>query len=76
MNENISRLNDSRPRDVTRRMTLRDHIVDLVERHGEDYVVEGKRLLRRLARTVAVVGVLLVVLTGSLVALVIHALMH
>ena len=76
MNENISRLNESRSRDVARRMTLRDHIVDLFERHGEDYAVEGKRLLRRLARTVAVVGILLVVLTGSLVALVIHALLH
>ncbi len=75
MTDNISNLNE-RPRRMSHRTTLRDHVLGLVERHGEDYLVEGKRLLRRLVRTMTVVGVLTIVLTGSLVALVIRDLMR
>ena len=70
MEPNVSRLHGSH--ELTRRRTLRDHVLHLVERHGEDYIVEGKRLLRRLVRTVTVVGALLMVLAGSLVVLVIR----
>jgi hypothetical protein len=76
MDNNVSNLSDPPPRGVTRRMTLLDHLVGLIERHGDDYVIEGKRLLRRIVRTVTIVGVLLVVLTGSLIALVVHALLR
>jgi hypothetical protein len=72
MDNNVSRLNEGRGRDLAQRRTLRDHVLNLVERHGEDYAVEGKRLLRRLVRTITVVGVLFGVLAGSLVVLVIR----
>lgn len=39
---------------------LRERMLDLVERHGDDYLVEGKRLLRRLRRTIVIVGVVAV----------------
>jgi hypothetical protein len=72
MDNNVSRLNEGRGRDLAQRRTLRDQVLNLVERHGEDYAVEGKRLLRRLVRTITVVGVLFGVLAGSLVVLVIR----
>lgn len=49
---------------------LRERVFDLVERHGDDYLEEGKRLLRRLRRTIVVVGlvatVTLLVVAGLL----------
>jgi len=33
---------------------------ELVDRHGDDYLQEGKRVLRRLSRTIVVVGIAVV----------------
>ena len=76
MDNKVSNLNDGRTPHLAHRRTLRDHVLDLVERHGEDYAVEGKRLLRRMVRTITIVGVLFGVLAGSLVVLVIRDLVR
>jgi hypothetical protein len=75
-NDNVSRISEGNARNLAQRRSLRDHVLNLVERHGEDYAVEGKRLLRRLVRTVTVVGILFGVLAGSLVLLVIRDLLR
>lgn len=67
-------IHDSRDiRKLSHRRTFMEHLLDLFERHAEDYAVEGKRLLRRLVRVVTITGFALVVLCGSLIALVLHA---
>ncbi len=38
----------------------RDRMWELVDRHGDDYLQEGKRVLRRLSRTIVVVGIAVV----------------
>ena len=72
MNEN-AKIQHAEVRHIASKRTVRDHFVDLIERHAEDYAVEGKRLLRRLVRVVTITGITLVVLCGSLIALVLHA---
>lgn len=54
----------------------KERVFDLVERHGNDYVVEGKRLLRRVRRTVTLVGALVGLVAITILALVAYAVLR
>jgi len=53
-----------------------DRLGDLVDRHGDDYLQEGKKLLRRARRTVTIVGALAVLLMLAGVALAVRVLLR
>jgi hypothetical protein len=53
-----------------------ERILDLLERHGDDYLEEGKRLLRRLQRTLVVVAIVAVVTSLAVVALIVYAVLR
>lgn len=56
--------------------SAKDRLFDLVERHGDDYVVGGKRLLHRVRRTVTIVGTLVALVAVAILALVAYAVLR
>ena len=54
----------------------RDRIWELVDRHGDDYLQEGKRLLRRARRTVTIVGIVIAAAAIAVAAVAVYAVLR
>lgn len=52
---------------------VRDRVWELVDRHGDDYLDEGKKLLRRARRTVTIVGIVVAVAAIAIVTVIVYA---
>lgn len=61
------------PKDPRR---VRDRVWELVDRHGDDYLDEGKKLLRRARRTMMIVGVVVAVTAIAIVAIIAYAILR
>ena len=55
---------------------LRDRMWELVDRHGDDYMEEGKKLLRRARRTVTVVGIVVAAVAIAIVVVIVYAVLR
>lgn len=63
-------------RDGSTRRHIGERVTDLIERHGEDFAVEGKAVLRRIKRTVTLLGILIGLLLVTLIALAIYGIIR
>jgi hypothetical protein len=52
---------------------VRDRLSQLVEWHGDDYLEEGKKLLRRTRLTVTIVGIVVAVVAVAILVLIPYA---
>lgn len=58
------------------RRRLQDKLLELIDRHGDQYLEEGKHLVRRLRRTVLLVGFVIAAAVAVVAAVIIYAVLR
>ena len=67
---------DDRPTAPRYSRPIPDRAKELIERHGEDYLLEGKRLIRRLGIAASAIGIAVGLAAVTIVAVGAYALIH
>lgn len=58
------------------RRQLLDKVLGLIDRHGDQYLHEGRRLIRRMRRTVLLVGLVMSAAVATVAGVIIYAVLR